>query len=127
MGHSGKKLLVGLGILGACLSPIESFAQSGQYAAVLKRSLEAIQAGTPNYSDMEPLIADVVENQLQNIRPKLANLGPVQKLEFRGMQPSAMGPAEYYRVNFEKGRMSWMVNLGSTGKINVLWSSGDVN
>lgn len=55
---------------------------------------------------------------------RLASKGAITKTEFMGMQASAMGPAEVYKVTFASGTMMWMINTGPDGKIMVLWTPG---
>ena len=95
-----------------------------QLESLLRKTLNAVKSGSPNYMDMEPMLADQVEQQLVPMRQRFAALGLIKEVEFRGMQTSASGPAEYYRVRFENGQMSWMINLTPAKKIGVLWSPG---
>jgi len=97
---------------------------SPQLESLLRKTLNAIQAGSPNYSDMEPMLADQVEQQLAPMRQRFASLGSIRVIEFKGMQSTPSGPAEYYRVRFDNGQMAWMINLSPSKKISVLWSPG---
>lgn len=97
---------------------------SPQLESLLRKTLNAVQSGSPNYSDMEPMLADQVEQQLAPMRQRFAALGAIRTIEFRGIQSTPSGPAEYYRVRFENGQMAWMINLTPSKKIGVLWSPG---
>lgn len=97
---------------------------SPKLESLLRRTLNAIQAGSPNYLDMEPLLADQVEQQLTPMRQRFDSLGSIRTIEFRGMQSTQAGPAEYYRVLFDNGQMVWLINLTPAQKIGVLWSPG---
>lgn len=95
-----------------------------QLESLLRKTLNAVQSGSPNYSDMEPMLADQVEQQLAPMRQRFAALGSIRAIEFRGIQSTASGPAEYYRVRFDNGQMSWMINIAPSKKIGILWSPG---
>lgn len=95
-----------------------------QLEPLLRKTLNSIQAGSPNYSDMEPMLADQVEQQISPIRQRLTQLGSMRSIEFRGIQSTPSGPAEYYRVRYENGQMVWIINLTPSKKIGVLWSPG---
>lgn len=97
---------------------------SPQLESLLRKTLNAIQSGSPNYSDMEPLLADQVEQQLALMRQRFAALGSIRAIEFRGIQSTPSGPAEYYKVRFDNGQMAWMINVTPSKKIGVLWSPG---
>ena len=119
---------------GRCLLRLVAFAPfagtasaqsaSPQLESLLRKTLNAVQSGSPNYVDMEPMLADQVEQQMAPMRQRFAALGSIRSIEFRGIQSTPSGPAEYYRVRFENGQMAWMINLAPSKKIGVLWSPG---
>ena len=101
---------------------IDSLADQGAFTDVLRRSLQAIEGGTPNYQEMEPMTADGVERSLGPTRAYLSRMGAIQKIEYRGIQDLPLGKAEYYHVTFENGEMSWMIDVNASRKIDILWS-----
>jgi len=129
MKHLASRRAFGLSVM--LLGAIASFhattwAQNAppQLESLLRKTLNAVQSGSPNYSDMEPMLADQVEQQLAPMRQRFAALGAIRAIEFRGVQSTPSGPAEYYRVRFDNGQMAWMINVTPSKKIGVLWSPG---
>jgi hypothetical protein len=103
---------------------LASSAATGELSAMLKSTIEAVQQGKPNLSDMEPLTAAAVEQQSPAMRPVLKQMGKIQSLAFLGIQNMPMGSGEAYRVKFENGSMLWVISESSAGKIQILWTSG---
>jgi hypothetical protein len=122
-----RELCTGLlAVCAATVVPSAVLAQSPapQLESLLRKTLNAVQAGSPNYSDMEPITADQVEASLSAVRQRLNAMGSIKSIEFRGMQSTPGGPAEAYRVRFENGQMTWLINLAPTKKIGVIWTPG---
>lgn len=129
MSQLESRRALGLSLL--CFAATSTFAEASwaqnappQLESLLRKTLNAVQSGAPNYSDMEPMLADQVEQQLAPMRQRFAALGAIRAIEFRGIQSTPSGPAEYYRVRFDNGQMAWMINLSPSKKISVLWSPG---
>jgi len=98
--------------------------QSGQNQQLLVQALEASAQGECPESIMSPLLVDACEQQMPTLGSSLAQLGEIRDTKYRGVQQTQAGPAEVYRVVFQNGQMTWMINTGSDGKIVVLWSPG---
>jgi hypothetical protein len=99
-------------------------AATGNLSDRLRSELEALRAGSADYSQMEPMLADQVEKSREAIRAALRQVGAIQSVEYRGMQSLPMGQAEAYRVKFERGEMMWLIAVSSAGKLQTLWSPG---
>jgi CubicO group peptidase (beta-lactamase class C family) len=82
--------------------------------AALRKMVEALQAGKPNYDQMNSSLAELIRQQLSQTQSKLAELGPLQSITFKGVGP---GGADIYRVKFEKGTLEYRIWLGLDGKI----------
>jgi hypothetical protein len=108
----------------ALAAAVPAYADQGQFADLLKTTLESIQAGRPNLSSMEPVTADAVEQQIGVVRPILQRLGKILSVTYRGLQTLPGGSGEAYRVRFESGSMLWVISESSAGKIQILWTSG---
>jgi len=82
--------------------------------AALRRLVDGVMSGKPDYSEMSPAFADVTRKQLPRLQPGLAMLGPVKTVQFLGV--SSQG-TDVYSVRHEKGAMHWNIVLDSNGKI----------
>jgi hypothetical protein len=91
--------------------------QPGSEAA-LRNSINALQAGAPNYADMSPLLQQVTRQQLPVIEAFLKKLGVVQSVEYKGVADNG---ADKYVVTHQSGKQSqWLIELGADGKISAL-------
>lgn len=88
-------------------------AATGSEAAV-RRMINELQTGKPNYDLMSPGLADATRQQLPQLHSMIAALGALQSVIFKGVGP---GGADIYQVNFEKGSIDYRVWLGDDGKI----------
>lgn len=85
---------------------------------VLRTAIGQLQAGTPDYDQMEPNLAAAVRAQAPALQPMLASLGAVQAVEFLGATPVGL---HEYRVRFASGRaMSWAIMTSASGKLGGL-------
>jgi bla regulator protein blaR1 len=83
--------------------------------AALRKYATAISAGTPNYDDMEPHIADAVRRQLPLMKPGMDSLGAIQSIEF---QRVGEGGWDVYRVRYANGSLMWRIGLSPNGKVS---------
>jgi hypothetical protein len=82
--------------------------------AALRRLIEGIRAGKPNYEEMTPELADATRHQLTHLHDAVAALGSVQTVEFRGIGNQGW---DNYDVKLQRGSMQWRIALASDGKI----------
>jgi CubicO group peptidase (beta-lactamase class C family) len=82
--------------------------------AALRRMIEEVRMGKPNYDLMSPGLADVVRQQLPQLQKAVVELGALQSVAFKGVGPA--GP-DIYLVSFEKGSLEYRIWLGPDGKI----------
>lgn len=99
-------------------------ANAQEHSELLKKALTAAGEGRCPADIMSPLLRGTCEQQMPGMGKSIAQRGSIKSTEFLGIQQSAMGPAEVYRVHFSQGSMVWMINTGPDGKILVLWSGG---
>jgi hypothetical protein len=120
-----KKLLLTLAVAAAIAVPwgfhlLTGRAASAQTspaptAASLRRYIDSLEAGKPNYEEMSPLLADKVREQLPQIEATIHRLGAFQSMVFKGVDGDGM---ELYDVIFEHGRAEWSIApLTSDGKV----------
>jgi hypothetical protein len=87
-------------------------AAPGSEAAV-RRMIDELQTGKPNYDLMSPGLAEVTRQQLPQLQSMIAAMGALQSVIFKGVGP---GGADIYQVNFEKGSIDYRIWLGADGK-----------
>ena len=80
---------------------------------MLRTTIAALQAGTPNYDDMVPELADAVRAGEASFIPMIQAFGALQILEHQG----EVQGAQHYRVTFENAATDWFIALGDDGKI----------
>jgi hypothetical protein len=86
--------------------------------AALRRLIDGIISGKPNYDEMSSGLADATRQQLPNLQPGLAELGAVQSAGFLGV--GAQGE-DVYSVRHDNGASHWRIALDSQGKISTAW------
>lgn len=84
--------------------------------AALRKTITAMQAGSPNYADMSDDLAAKVREQSAAILPLFQQLGALESLRHQGAQDSA----ELFRVNFANAPTEWIIALNAEGKIVAL-------
>ena len=120
-----KKLLLALAVAAAVAVPVglhllTGYAASAQTApsptaASLRRYIDSLEAGKPNYEEMSPLLADTVREQLPQVEAVIHRMGAFQSMVFKGVDGDGM---ELYDVTFEHGRVEWFIApLTSDGKV----------
>ncbi|HJS90067.1 MAG TPA: MerR family transcriptional regulator [Steroidobacteraceae bacterium] len=80
----------------------------------LRRLIAGTRAGTPNYEEMSPAFAQVVQRQLSRLQPMSSYLGDIQSIEFLGVGSAGW---DVYDVRREQGSQRWRIAVGSDGKI----------
>jgi CubicO group peptidase (beta-lactamase class C family) len=82
--------------------------------ALLRRAIEELRLGQPDYSQMSPAFADVTRQQLPNLKSAVGQLGAVQSVTFKGVGP---GGFDIYEVKFQNGLTEFRIGLAPDGKI----------
>jgi hypothetical protein len=75
--------------------------------ASLRRYIDSLESGAPNYDDMTPELAANVRVQLPDILTMIKALGPLQSISFANSAPP---DTDVYLVSFEHGKAQW--NMG---------------
>jgi hypothetical protein len=88
--------------------------------AALRRLIEGIVSGEPNYDEMSAALAEATRQQLPKLQPGLAELREVQSVRFLGV--GAQGE-DVYSVRHENGASHWRIALDSKGTISTAWVS----
>jgi CubicO group peptidase (beta-lactamase class C family) len=82
--------------------------------AALRRMIEELGAGKPNYDQMSAGLANATRQQLPQLESTLKQLGALQSLTFKGVGPA--GP-DIYTAKFENGVLEYRIWLAPDGKI----------
>lgn len=88
-------------------------AEASAEETMLRAAIAALQAGTPNYDDMVPELADAVRAGEASITPMIQGFGALQTLEHQG----EVQGAQHYRAVFDNAQTDWFIALGDDGKI----------
>lgn len=90
--------------------------------AALRRLIEGIRTGKPDYAHMSPALSNATRQQLPVLEAAMANLGAVQSVEFRGVGSQGW---DVYEVRQEHGLTEWRISLGADGTVTgALMRSG---
>jgi CubicO group peptidase (beta-lactamase class C family) len=82
--------------------------------SALRKMIEDIRLGKPDYDSMSPGLANATREQLPQLRSTITELGALESLTFKGVGP--MGP-DIYEAKFEKGSLEYRISLAPGGKI----------
>jgi hypothetical protein len=86
--------------------------------AALRRLIDGILSGKPNYDEMSAALADVTRQQLESLQSGLAELQAVASARFLGVDPQGN---DVYSVRHENGASHWRISLDSKGTIVSAW------
>lgn len=81
--------------------------------AALRRTIDELQRGEPNYDLMSPQFAAVTRQQLPQLKTVMQQLGALQSVTFTGV---GQGGMDIYQAKFEHGSTEWRIILGPDGK-----------
>jgi len=82
--------------------------------AALRRDIDELQSGRPDYDRMSPGLAAVTRQQLTGLQGLLTGLGALQSVTFKGVGPQG---ADIYEVAFAKGKTEWRIVVTADGVI----------
>jgi CubicO group peptidase (beta-lactamase class C family) len=82
--------------------------------AALRRMIEEVRTGQPNYDQMSPGLGAATRQQLPQLQAMAKQLGTVQSVSFKGVGP---GGFDIYEVKFENGSWEYRIGLEADGKI----------
>jgi len=91
--------------------------QSPGTEAALRRDIQELQRGEPNYDLMSAQLAGITRQQLPQLKSTMTKYGTLQSVTFKGVGP---GGAGIYEVKFEHATTEWRVTLSSDGKIQSI-------
>lgn len=85
--------------------------------ATLRKFITDIVAGTPDYSTMSPLGADVTRSMLPQLQQIYQDLGPLRSLTFTGV---TLLDYDSYRAEFANGAAVYTILLAPDGSIAMM-------
>jgi CubicO group peptidase (beta-lactamase class C family) len=80
--------------------------------AALRKSIEDIRAGKPDYDRMSPGLAYVTRQQLKTLQTEMVRLGAIKSITFKDVAPNG---ADIYEVAHENGRTEMRITIGADG------------
>ena len=83
----------------------------------LRRYIDAIGRGEPDYERMTPQVAAETRQQLLLNQAILSKLGAVRAMSFRGVSPLG---SDIYNVHFANGSTEWRIGLVKQGRIGQI-------
>jgi beta-lactamase regulating signal transducer with metallopeptidase domain len=90
--------------------------------ASLRRYIESLERGSPNYDEMTPQLAATVKDQLPGILIQVRAWGGLRSLTFKSVATNGL---DLYEVTFDHGRALWRIApLTADGKVQMRgWST----
>jgi Domain of unknown function (DUF3471) len=85
--------------------------------AALRSQIVAFEQGQPAYHAMSDALAAVTRPQLPRIQKRLADLGPLRSISFRGV---GLDGLDIYEAKFENGMAICRIYMADDGKISDL-------
>jgi Domain of unknown function (DUF3471) len=83
--------------------------------AALRRYIDELRAGQPDYARMSPTLANVTRDQLSQLRSEMVRLGPVASVSFEGV---GLGGADIYQVKFGRRSTEAHIIVAADGTID---------
>lgn len=83
---------------------------------LLRNTIQALRAGTPNYDQMSTQLADVTRAQLPNLQKVIGNLGDVMSIVLLAAEPDG---TDRYKVVFQNGATEWGIKVSADGKLTA--------
>jgi CubicO group peptidase (beta-lactamase class C family) len=98
----------------AAIKRFKDQTQDPRTEAALRRDIEELRLGQPNYELMSSGLANVTRQQLPQLKATITQLGAVESITFKGVGP---GGADIYDVKFEHGSTEWRILMQSDEKV----------
>jgi hypothetical protein len=101
----------------AHLLKIRTTALPGSEAAV-RRNIEDLARGTPDYARMSEDLAKITKQQLPQLQADMSKLGPIQSVTFKKVGPDGL---DVYEVTLANGTMESGILISPDGRIVAAW------
>jgi hypothetical protein len=83
--------------------------------AALRKFIEGLSGGMPDYSSMTTELAESTRDSLTDLQGSVSRLGAIREIELRGVDNQGHS---VYEVRHEKGWVEWSIGLSADGKID---------
>jgi CubicO group peptidase (beta-lactamase class C family) len=83
--------------------------------AALRKLIEGVRSGKPDYDLMSAGLAAATRNQLAQMQANFTQLGAIQSVTFNSVGPA--GP-DIFEVKFEHGSQEWRIWMSPDGKVD---------
>ena len=83
---------------------------------VLRKTIQDLQQGKPDFVTMEPELQNAVKDQAQHTADVYRHLGALQSLKYIGTQ----GGNDMYRAVYQNAPVTYAIRLSPSGKISLL-------
>jgi hypothetical protein len=87
-----------------------------QSETVLRKVIQDLQQGKPDFESMEPELQKAVKEQSAHTADIYRHLGALKTLKYIGTK----GGLDFYRAVYENAPVTYTIRLSPSGKINVL-------
>jgi hypothetical protein len=84
--------------------------------AILRKTIQDLQQGKPDFNTMEPQLQNAVKDQAQHTADIYQHLGALQSLKYIGTQ----GGTDMYRAVYQNAPVTYAIRLSPSGKISLL-------
>ncbi len=88
--------------------------------AALRRLIDGLTSGKPDYQEMTASLAEATRSQLPDLHSGHQELGAVQSVRFLGVGHHG---DDVYTVRHAHGASHWRIGLDANGKISMAWVS----
>ena len=75
---------------------------------MLRRNVDDLRRGQPDYANMSIGLANATRRQLPFLRRKMNELGPLESLTFKGIDPQGR---DIYEAKFSNGSARWQIAI----------------
>jgi hypothetical protein len=91
-------------------------ADAAKTEPILRKTIQDLQQGKPDYDTMEPELQAAVKEQAQHTADIYRHLGPLQSLKYIGTQCGN----DMYRAVYQNAPVTYTIRLSPSGKIRLL-------
>ena len=88
--------------------------------ALLRRLVDGLESGNPNYDDLGPELAQLTRDELPGLKQAIASFGAMKTASFKGVSTAG---ADIYEVTFENGVREFRIVVEVDGRIHSAWFS----
>jgi len=104
-------------IAGELAAKIRNKSRDPASEALLRKAVDGLRDGHPDYQQMSPSLGAVTKMQLPQLQTTISALGALKTVTFKDVGPAG---ADIYEIAFEKGRTQWRIIVGADGKAETI-------